>query len=178
MESENTEELRRELSRTRATVEALRAEVRELQAATLHLPVAAGLAVGLLVLLATTWLVPTGSEEQVVHDFAGARTGLGLLAGPWQSTEPVRQWLGVAAVAVYVVCVLVALFAVHASPRWVPVVAAGLGLVATLVVLGTKPGAVESVDWAYAWRSPPYVAAALWALLAAVTGQRAAAARG
>lgn len=134
------------------------------------------LAVGLVVLLATTWLVPTGGPEQAVHDFAGARTGLGLFDGPWQSTEPLAEWTAVAGVAIYIAAAIAVLLAAHARPR-IPMMAACVGLAATVVVLSGKPGPVESVEWDYAWQSPPYLACALWLVLIIVTGTRSADAR-
>jgi sugar phosphate permease len=126
-------------------------------------------AVGLLVLLAATWLTPSPPDEL---QFYGPRTGLGLLDGEvWTEDEMFAQTMAIAGLLVYIAAAIIALATVEGGR--VPVIAAAAGLVATIGVVLAKPGNDAPVTyWDFAWQAPPYIACAFWVVLICLAGWR------
>lgn len=173
-ESSTVDDTQRELAQVQRAVQVLRNDLHRVEAESAgakSTAVVVVLGCATLLLLATTWLVPSGTYTQAAHFFADARTGLGMLDGPWQSTESGREWIGKIALLGYIVSAITVL-ASASSGRWVSTVASCVGLASTVAVLAAKPGDVDATDWEYAWQAPPYLACGFWLGLIAFTGSR------
>jgi sugar phosphate permease len=165
-------DVRERLDRLDNRTKALQRDLRWKDAAMQDLRVAAvqaAFAVGLLALLATTWLTPSPPDEL---EFVGPRTGLGLLDGDvWTEDERFAQTVAIAGLLVYISAAVIALATVEGGRR--PVIAAATGLMATIGVVLAKPNNDASVAyWDFAWQAPPYIACAFWVVLISLAGQR------
>jgi hypothetical protein len=148
---DQTKTLRRDLHRKDAAMQDLRVAATE-----------AAFAVGLLALLAATWLTPSPPDEL---EFYGPRSGLGLLDGEvWSEDEGFAQTVAIAGPLIYIVAAVITL-ATFEGGR-VPVIAAAAGLLATIAVVLAKPINDAPVEyWNFAWQAPPYIACTFWAVL-------------
>lgn len=169
---ELTNEVRERLDGLDDRTKALRRDLRWKDAAIQDLRVAAveaAFAVGLLALLAVTWLTPSPPDELQFH---GPRTGLGLLDGEvWTADENLAQTVAIAGLLIYIAAAVIALATIEGGR--VPVIAAAAGLAATIGVVLAKPDNDAPVAyWDFAWQAPPYIACAFWVVLICLAGWR------